>query len=114
MSEQDAAISATELKTDPDPLYPILWGYRFKDEIEALRKNGISMVPIGFPWELLRSHEAQAQTNHGQTLRQLAERGGLGPDEIMAIMENRCRKAMSRPAACRAVNKMIVDWEASK
>lgn len=32
-------------------------------------------------------NEAQAQRNHGQSLKRLRERGGLGPDEALAIAE---------------------------
>jgi hypothetical protein len=39
------------------------------------------------PMEILS--EKQAQSNHGQTLKRLKERGGLGLDEILAIIENR-------------------------
>ena len=34
-------------------------------------------------------YEAQAQRNHGQTLQRLSERGGLAPDELVAVMEGR-------------------------
>ena len=39
------------------------------------------------PWELLAPHEAQAQRNHSQTLRRLAERGGLSPAEAVAVID---------------------------
>lgn len=38
------------------------------------------------PWALVAPHEKQAMRNHGQTLEQLAERGGLGFTEALAIM----------------------------
>lgn len=38
------------------------------------------------PWEILEPHRAQAMTNHGQTLERLAERGGLSPEELLAIV----------------------------
>ena len=34
-------------------------------------------------------NEQQANRNHGQTLARLAERGGLSPDEALAIVERR-------------------------
>lgn len=41
------------------------------------------------PWELIAPHEAQAQSNHGgQTLRRLAERGGLDAMEAVAVLED--------------------------
>lgn len=41
------------------------------------------------PWDVLAPHEAQAQKNHGQTLRRLAERGGLSPAEAVAVLDGR-------------------------
>lgn len=38
------------------------------------------------PWEFVAPHEAQAQKNHSQTLKRLAERGGLSPHEMMCAM----------------------------
>jgi len=43
-----------------------------------------------FPWDIILPHEAQAQKNHGgQTLQQLAERGGLNVCEVVAVLEDR-------------------------
>jgi hypothetical protein len=43
--------------------------------------------PLTIPDSLL--NEEQAQRNHGQTLKRLNERGGLGPCEAIAIIEKR-------------------------
>jgi hypothetical protein len=47
------------------------------------------------PWSLIAPHEAQAQRNHSQSLERLAERGGLGSCEAVAVLEDRrwCRMA---------------------
>ena len=47
------------------------------------------------PWEVITPHEAQANINHGQTLKRLAERGGLSPCEALAILENRRWRKMT-------------------
>lgn len=50
--------------------------------------------PTMLPWSLMLPHEAQAMRNHGgQTLDRLAERGGLGPSEAVAVLCDRewCR-----------------------
>lgn len=47
------------------------------------------------PWELIGPHEEQALSNHGQTLKRLAERGGLCPSEAVAVLENRSWHPMS-------------------
>lgn len=58
---------------------------------ERERKIASSLgCPLDVPWALLAPHEAQAASNHGgQTLDTLASRGGLGPDEMVAVIEGR-------------------------
>lgn len=41
------------------------------------------------PWGLLMMHEGQAWKNHGQSLTQLAKRGGLSWAEALAIIEGK-------------------------
>lgn len=41
------------------------------------------------PWEAIAPHEKQALSNHGQTIKRLAERGGLDWVEALAVMEDR-------------------------
>ena len=41
------------------------------------------------PWECIQPHEEQALKNHGQTLKRLAERGGLDWTEVLAVLEDR-------------------------
>lgn len=48
----------------------------------------------GIPWELVERHEDQAEKNHGQALRELASRGGLGPAELLAVLEDRKYEAV--------------------
>jgi len=60
-------------------------------EKKAARALG---CPDDVPWTLLTPHENRALTNHGQTLETLASRGGLSPDEIVAIIEERRWKFM--------------------
>ena len=38
------------------------------------------------PWDLIGSHEDQAQANHSQSLRRLAVRGGLSCCEVLAVL----------------------------
>ncbi len=40
-------------------------------------------------WSLLEACDQRARANHGQTIKRLGERGGLGPDEAVAILEDR-------------------------
>jgi hypothetical protein len=41
------------------------------------------------PLEAVAPFEAQADRNHGQTLKRLAERGGLSPSELVAVMHRK-------------------------
>ena len=52
----------------------------------------LSNLPDGFPKHVLipMACESRAKANHsGQGLQDLASRGGLGPDEAVAIVEDR-------------------------
>lgn len=42
-------------------------------------------IPLG----MISPHEKQAGCNHGQTLKRLAERGGLSPCEAIAVLFDR-------------------------
>lgn len=55
----------------------------------------IGMTPAGvppldpLPMALLEPYAERAKKNHGQTLKQLRDRGGLSVAEAVAIMEDR-------------------------
>lgn len=42
--------------------------------------------PVSIPWDLIAPHETQAVKNHAQSLRRLAERGGLSPAEMYVVI----------------------------
>ena len=47
------------------------------------------------PYNIIAPHEAQAMRNHGgQSLQRLAERGGLGWDEILAVLKDKTWREM--------------------
>ena len=46
------------------------------------------------PWEVMQPHELQALRNHSQSLERLASRGGVTPEEAVAIIEGRPWKRM--------------------
>lgn len=46
------------------------------------------------PWDLIAPHEAQAESNHSQSLARLNSRGGLSPSEAVAVLEDRQWKSM--------------------
>lgn len=67
----------------------------------AGRRDAVPGTPASIPWALLAPHERQAKHNHGQSLRRLAERGGLAPAEMVAVLEDRPFRRMD-PAAATA------------
>ncbi len=48
--------------------------------------------PSAIPWEAIAPYEGMALENHQQSLKRLAERGGLGPVEAYFIMHGRTWK----------------------
>jgi hypothetical protein len=48
-------------------------------------KGGLRSIP----WSVIGPHEAQAKENHDQSLQRLAERGGLGSAEALAVLRDR-------------------------
>lgn len=56
----------------------------------AQRKFPVLDPPLGcpsrVPWSFVAPHEGQALRNHDQTLERLAQRGGLGAEELVAVV----------------------------
>lgn len=63
------------------------------------------MEPV--PWPILVPHELQAQKNHRQSLRRLAERGGLAPSEMVAVLEDRPFRPMDDVEARDRLSEII-------
>lgn len=51
--------------------------------------RGRQFPGFNIPWRIIESHEPQAKFNHDQTLKRLAERGGLSPMEAVCVLEDR-------------------------
>lgn len=64
-------------------MFPILGGRFFLDRVYEI------------PWEAIAPHDGQALKNHSQSLVRLAERGGLSPDEAVAVLEDRDWRRMN-------------------
>ena len=48
------------------------------------------MLPKSVPWSLVERHDDQARKNHGgQSLAELASRGGLSPAELYCVMNDK-------------------------
>lgn len=67
------------------------------------------------PWAFLAPHEHQAQRNHGQSLKRLAERGGLGVSEAISIIKG---LRWGDVAVCEANDRLLInmvrEWRAAR
>jgi len=63
--------------------------------LDSKEKEKHKFWPTHIPWALISPHEQWAISNHGQTLLELANRGGLCPKEALAIIE--CRRWVEMP-----------------
>jgi hypothetical protein len=79
--------------------FPVLRGYA---------PRPIVRFPTGVPWALVEPHRAQAPRNHFQTLERLAERGGLAPSELVAVLEDRPWHAMNEAEAADRLRELGV------
>ena len=70
------------------------------------------IAPI--PWSVIASHEAQAQRNHDQTLQRLAERGGLSPCELVAVLTDRRWHRMDDAVAVAELDALLAAWRKTR
>lgn len=63
------------------------------------------------PWDFVAEHAQQAERNHGQTVRRLAERGGLCWSELFAVITDAHWSKIDRTLDHRlAVLHMLAEW----
>lgn len=94
-------------------MFPILFDYRIKEEIAAVQKGGGVYLVVAVPWAMLAEHEERALRTHGQSLKRLAERGGLGVDEALAILADKSyfdMPRLSHPEAHRRLGEAVRSW----
>lgn len=71
-------------------VFPIMIVERPTDDRSSARQvraAGGCVLVVGLPWDMIAPHEKQALRNHSQTLKRLAERGGLSAGEALAVLE---------------------------
>lgn len=56
------------------------------DKSQTTRQFPILGTKESVPWSVIAPHEGQAKSNHGQTLKRLAERGGLSWTEAFLTL----------------------------
>lgn len=66
------------------------------------------------PWEVIAPHERQAMSNHGQTIKRLAERGGLEWTEALAVIEDRKWVRLESEVARKKVLSIVSRQENNK
>jgi len=70
-------------------------------------------IIASIPWAMLEPHEEQAQRNHGQSLKRLAERGGLAVSEALDIIYGFRWNASARSEANdRLLINKVRQWRA--
>lgn len=80
--------------------YPILWGYIEKD-----LKEKIEYYPLSY----VENHRKQIESNHGQTIEQLADRGGLHPAELYMAMIGMRATRLTTSLAKQAIQQIATD-----
>jgi lambda repressor-like predicted transcriptional regulator len=76
--------------------FPILWHIRNRPAADG---------PLTVPWTLVEPHAEQARINHGQTLDRIADRGGLSPSELAAVLGDRPWTPMDTADALDVIRK---------
>lgn len=59
---------------------------RFPVLLDAPTRRLDPHCPTSVPWDSVAVHDERARRNHGQSLAQLAGRGGLTPRELLAVV----------------------------
>lgn len=94
-------------------IFPIMDGYDTREVIKEARAAGGTILVIGLPWAMIEPHEARAKSNHGgQTLKRLAERGGLSAAEAVAVLVDQPYRGMSKTAAQFRLSALVARWTA--
>jgi hypothetical protein len=82
--------------------FPILLDYRERIEWRAIGGDDLAL------WDVVAAHGRQAKLNHGgQDLLRLSERGGLGPSELAAVLEDRPWRTMSFADALAVIRAAV-------
>lgn len=70
--------------------FPILQVTRWEKEYKQLG------IPESIPWSIVAKHENAAKANHSQSLKTLAHGGGLDPHELLAVLQNKHWRDVSK------------------
>lgn len=73
-----------------------------------------SICPDSIPWAMVEPHREQARKNHYQTLEQLDYRGGLGVNELYAVLQNQRHEYISEERAIKFLLDEIREFYAKQ
>lgn len=84
------------------PLFPLV----------VARDRGLAFpeAPTALPWSLVAAHEKQALINHGRSIVELADSGGIDWSEMVAVLEDRPWHWMSVNEAAERLEDLFADW----
>lgn len=103
---EQAMSAARDLDKSSNGRFPILFGDQ---------RSIWPDLPDSIPSELIEAHERQAYANHGQAIDTLAQRGGLSPYELLAVLLDQVfwRCALPEPTTVsKKLKEMIAEFEA--
>lgn len=96
----------------PPVTFPVLWQSLSPADEERLKEAG---VPRSVPWAFVAPHERQAQDNHGQPVVRLAQRGGLSPAELLAVVTGRQWREVGRDVdAAPELMKLLREFDSQR
>ena len=91
------------MKNPDNRRFPVLWPWRDEE-----RKTCDALgCPRDISWALVETHDLQARKNHAQSLTRLAERAGLDPCELVAVLEDRPFRSIPLGDAVRRLLELV-------
>lgn len=97
--------------------FPVLW-QGTREYKTTLEREG---CPRTVPWDFVAEHESMCKQNHDQTTQRLAERGGLSPEEMVAVVEHHSLKTvrdrtwwMSPSESVPRLKALLDKWERAR
>jgi hypothetical protein len=84
------------------PLFPLV--------VDRDRSLAFPEAPTALPWPLVAAHENQALINHGQSISDLADKGGIDWSEMVAVLEDRPWHRMPVDEAAERLEELFADW----
>jgi len=86
--------------------FPVLWQHDRNEQARMIELQ----CPRFVPWNFVAEHREQCLNNHDQTPERLAQRGGLCPSEMVAVVEDRKWQHMSIDEQVNRLNELLKAW----